>query len=730
MLKRTSRLEESAFFIRWGTGFNLFFVALSVLHSAIHCSIYRGLKIAVFSSQRILYFCLDLCYTLVWRPQQHIIQETRTSICPGRRKGAFLSTSLARQRGMEKVQQQERAIDVFCCYAHEDESLLDELKRHLSPQQRQQLINLWYDRDIRAGTEWKQEIEKRLSNAHIILLLISPDFLSSDYCYSLEMKHALELHKRGATRVIPVLLRPINGWKKIPPGDIQLGQLQALPRDARPITSWADHDKAWKDVTEGIGRVVNELLSTSRPLPLPPSPGEKITLQIPNPLVQKSGGHHRFRRFPAFFLLCIAALILLSGISSRFLFLTHSLLPGTSPGVTPSGGLPFVAPAWKTSPVGIIRSSPRVVNGIVYITSEDRKVYAYSTTACGANKQCQPLWSSEPTGGPIDSSPAVVAGKVYVASGDGKLYAYDADGCGKQKPSCPPLWSSQQVEAPRENARVLFSSPAVANGVVYMSSIDARLYAYNAEGCGKEADCPFLWRTDSMGYPENSSPTVANGVVYIGGSFDQKLYAYAARGCGNSSNCPFLWSGKVGDFISFSSPRVVDDTVYIASYDGKIYAFNANGCGRDISGRTLLFCVPLWASEPTGKRIDGSPAVADGILFIGSEDQKVYAYDLNTCKSNLSKAACLLWVSAPTGDGIASSPTVANGVLYIGSSDNILYAYDTKTCRNQKSSCRPLWRSQAMATSHNFAFSSPTIAKGSVYIGSISGSLYAFPISS
>ena len=161
------------------------------------------------------------------------------------------------------MEQQGSTIEVFCCYAHEDEDLLNELKRHLSPQQRQQLIHVWHDRDISAGTEWAQEIEKHLNEAHIILLLISPDFISSEYCYGTEMKRALERHKRGEARVIPVILRPVGGWEKVPPGDIQLGQLQALPKDAKPITSWTDHDEIWKDVTEGISRVANELLKKS-----------------------------------------------------------------------------------------------------------------------------------------------------------------------------------------------------------------------------------------------------------------------------------------------------------------------------------------------------------------------------------------------------------------------------------------------------------------------------------
>src|SRR6266480_1195193 len=86
--------------------------------------------------------------------------------------------------------QDKRAVRIFCCYAHEDEELLKKLKTQLSPLQRQGFLNVWYDRDISAGTEWEQEISEQLNAAQIILLLISPDFMASDYCYSVEMKRA------------------------------------------------------------------------------------------------------------------------------------------------------------------------------------------------------------------------------------------------------------------------------------------------------------------------------------------------------------------------------------------------------------------------------------------------------------------------------------------------------------------------------------------------------------
>src|SRR6266487_4558204 len=107
----------------------------------------------------------------------------------------------------------KKTIDIFFCYAREDEGLLNQLKTHLKALQRQELIDTWHDRNISAGTEWEREINKHLNEADIILLLISPDFMASDYCYSVEMKRALERHKAGEAYVIPIILRPVD-WEE------------------------------------------------------------------------------------------------------------------------------------------------------------------------------------------------------------------------------------------------------------------------------------------------------------------------------------------------------------------------------------------------------------------------------------------------------------------------------------------------------------------------------------
>jgi len=120
-------------------------------------------------------------------------------------------------------------VEIFCSYAHEDESWLRKLETHLSLLKRQDLISLWYDRLIVPGADWTKSIDTHLETASVILLLVSADFLASDYCYGIEMKRALERQEAGEARVVPILVRPVD-WKGAP-----FAHLQALPTDAKPF---------------------------------------------------------------------------------------------------------------------------------------------------------------------------------------------------------------------------------------------------------------------------------------------------------------------------------------------------------------------------------------------------------------------------------------------------------------------------------------------------------------
>jgi tetratricopeptide (TPR) repeat protein len=175
--------------------------------------------------------------------------------------------------------------EVFICYAHEDESLRQNLEKHLRVLQRQNLITVWHDRKISPGTDWEQEINTALNHAHIILLLVSPDFMASDYCYGIEMQRAIQRHEQGTAKVLPIILRPVH-WQTTP-----LGKLQALPADARPVvsSSWYTQDEAFYSVAEGVRTAIEELAGR----PQSAASSEKRLLPQPaasekRPLPQKS----------------------------------------------------------------------------------------------------------------------------------------------------------------------------------------------------------------------------------------------------------------------------------------------------------------------------------------------------------------------------------------------------------------------------------------------------------
>ncbi len=166
---------------------------------------------------------------------------------------------------MDERKAQTFPVTLFYVYAHPDEKLRRKLEKHLSILSRQGLINTWYDRRIMPGADWQQVIDDHLNTASIILLLISPDFIASDYCYGIEMQRALARHEEGSACVIPIILRPVD-WREAP-----FSSLQALPHDGKPVTTWRPQDAAFVDVTENIRRTLEALCS---PSPLIPSPSQ------------------------------------------------------------------------------------------------------------------------------------------------------------------------------------------------------------------------------------------------------------------------------------------------------------------------------------------------------------------------------------------------------------------------------------------------------------------------
>lgn len=163
-------------------------------------------------------------------------------------------------------------VEIFYSYSHRDEKLRDELEKHLSILRRQGVISGWHDRRIAPGSDWAGEIDEHLESAQVILLLISSDFLASDYCYDKEMMRAMERHDCGEAAVIPVILRDVD-WSGAP-----FGKLQSLPTDVKAITSWSNLDEAFKNVALGIRKTVDSLRDGS-------ATGPRLV-----PLAAKAGG--------------------------------------------------------------------------------------------------------------------------------------------------------------------------------------------------------------------------------------------------------------------------------------------------------------------------------------------------------------------------------------------------------------------------------------------------------
>jgi hypothetical protein len=152
-----------------------------------------------------------------------------------------------------------KEVEIFLSYAHEDKKLLNELIKQLTIFKRMGMTMLWTDLDISSGSEWKKSISTHLDTADIILLLISPDFIASDFCYSKEMTRAMERYRLNEACVIPVILRP-TPWQKAP-----FGILQALPSPAKAVVEWENKDQALCNVAEGIKNVLNKRFGVEPP---------------------------------------------------------------------------------------------------------------------------------------------------------------------------------------------------------------------------------------------------------------------------------------------------------------------------------------------------------------------------------------------------------------------------------------------------------------------------------
>jgi outer membrane protein assembly factor BamB len=316
-------------------------------------------------------------------------------------------------------------------------------------------------------------------------------------------------------------------------------------------------------------------------------------------------------------------------------------------------------------------SSPAVAGGVVYISTFYGGVSALNTTTGLL------LWNYNPgTQNATGSSPTVVGGVVYVSSGGDYFYALNAsDGTN--------LWTAPVTTG-------IGADPTVENGIVYVGIGSANFFALNATNGFQ------IWNFTAGEF--DSACAVVNGMVYVG---SEDGYVYAL----NATNGRQFWnySAQAGSIFA-SSPAVVNNTVYIAMTGHNIgtyclYALNAsNG-------------IKLWSYTTGGSQnyFTTSPAVANGVVYIGSRDGDVYAF-------NGTNGAQIWKVTA--GHWLFSSPAVVNGVVYLGSGDGNLYALNS-------ANGAVYWNYTINSTPNNYVYSSPAVDNGVIYIGSGDHQLYA-----
>ena len=236
------------------------------------------------------------------------------------------------------METRQHPIDILLCYAHRDRQLCEELQKHLMPLQNAGIITLWADTDVQAGKDWKKELLLHLETSHVILLLISADFMASSYCYGIAMPKALQRHQSGKVHVIPIILRP-TAWEQTP-----LAKLQALPANALPITDpqWHNQDNSFLDVVKGLRKIIEEM--RGEPLSSSDIPSEQTFAQngmVP-PSLQKQafwllpGGQKRFFKF----LLPLLIAVLLLGMASSGLYLLVKAGMSNSAGTLPATATP------------------------------------------------------------------------------------------------------------------------------------------------------------------------------------------------------------------------------------------------------------------------------------------------------------------------------------------------------------------------------------------------------
>ena len=143
-------------------------------------------------------------------------------------------------------------IQLFFSYSHKDEAFRNELENHLTLLKHQGIISTWYDGCISAGSDFEEAINSELDSSQIILLLVSSNFIASDYCYNKEMGHALKKNKEGSAVVIPVIIHPCD-WQDTP-----FGVLRATPTDGKAVSMFDNRHEAFTIIAKDVRRAISK----------------------------------------------------------------------------------------------------------------------------------------------------------------------------------------------------------------------------------------------------------------------------------------------------------------------------------------------------------------------------------------------------------------------------------------------------------------------------------------
>jgi len=396
-------------------------------------------------------------------------------------------------------------------------------------------------------------------------------------------------------------------------------------------------------------------------------------------------------------------------------------------------------------------SAPLIANGVLYV--DTGRLYAFDATGAAgcsaAPATCTPLWTAATA---YFDGMTIAGGVVYVTDAEG-VQAFDAAGsknCSGTPKVCAPLWATSTHISTGPVFQPGPGSPVVVNGVLYvpgygdgipLSQGGAYVAAFDAagsKGCSGSICVP-MWTT--TGLPVSSgnsgSPAIgANGVLYIANG---TLLAFDATGSANCSGtpkvCAPLWTAATSSVSTEAAPAVANGTVYVGAYNGKLYAYDAAGSKNCTAGAAGKTCTPLWTGA-TPSSIGGTPAVANGVVYTVSGDGTLSAFDAagsTGCSGTATARTCTpLWHSATGSSGYvtSSSPAVANGVVYFSSTNGGTYGYDAAGSLNCTGSgtaktCAPLWG----AVSGFIGGGSPAIVNGVLYINVIgNGLVYAYSL--